>query len=163
MTPELAAILARSKDNQSKIKAFLSKLKLKKLKNLDKHFHDLHDEVFEEINCLDCAGCCSTISPIVTDNDIARMAKHLRMKPSQIVDQHLYIDSDNDYVYRQTPCPFLMNDNCCSIYEARPRACREYPHTDRVNMHQILNLTYKNALVCPAVALVIERLQQKIN
>lgn len=163
MTPELAAILARSKDNQSKIKVFLSKLKSKKIKNLDKLFHDLHDEVFDEINCLDCAGCCSTISPIVTDNDIARMAKYLRMKPSQVVDQHLYIDSDNDYVYRQTPCPFLMNDNCCCIYEARPRACREYPHTDRVNMHQILNLTYKNALVCPAVALVVERLQQKID
>lgn len=163
MTPELAAILARSKDNQSKIKAFLSRLKSKKPKNLDTLFHELHDEVFEEISCLDCAGCCSTISPIITDNDIARMAKHLRIKPSQIVDQHLYIDGDNDYVYHQAPCPFLMNDNYCSIYEARPRACREYPHTDRVNMHQILTLTYKNALVCPAVALVVERLQQRIG
>jgi len=163
MTPELQAILSRAKDNQNRIKDFLGKLKSKKVRNLDKLFHELHDEVFEEIDCLDCAGCCSTISPMITDNDIARMAKQLRMKPSQVVDQHLHLDSDNDYVYRQTPCPFLMNDNCCSIYESRPRACREYPHTDRVNMHQILDLTYKNVFFCPAVALVVERLQQRLG
>lgn len=163
MTPELSAIITRAKDNQNRIKDFFSKIKAKKLKNLDKLFHELHDEVFEEVDCLDCAGCCSSISPIVTDNDISRMAKHLRIKPSQVVAQHLYIDSDNDYVYHQTPCPFLMKDKYCNIYESRPRACREYPHTDRVNMHQILNLTYKNVFVCPAVALMVERLQQRIG
>jgi Fe-S-cluster containining protein len=163
MTPELAAVLARAKDSRAKIKDFFTKLKAKKIKNIDKLFHELHDEVFEEISCLDCAGCCSSISPIVTDNDIARMAKHLRQKPSQIVNQHLYLDHENDYVFKITPCPFLMGDNCCSIYESRPRACREYPHTDRVNMQQILALTYKNVFVCPAVALIVERLQQKVG
>lgn len=162
MTPELLSILARAKDNQNRIKDFFSKLKSKKVKNLDKLFHDIHEEVFEEVSCLDCAGCCSTISPIITDNDISRMAKHLRIKPSQVVEQHLYLDNDNDYVYQQAPCPFLMSDNYCCIYESRPRACREYPHTDRVNMHQILNLTYKNVFVCPAVALMVERLQQRL-
>ncbi len=32
-----------------------------------------------------------------------------------------------------SPCPFLGDDNYCSVYEARPKACREYPHTDRKN------------------------------
>jgi Fe-S-cluster containining protein len=27
-----------------------------------------------------------------------------------------------------------MDDNKCSIYEVRPKACREYPHTDRKNL-----------------------------
>lgn len=163
MTPELRHILDKSKDNRKKTKEFLEKLKTRKVKNLDRHFHELHNEVFEEINCLDCAGCCSSISPIVTDNDISRVARHLRIKPSTLLEQHLYLDSDNDYVFRQAPCPFLMNDKCCSVYEARPRACREYPHTDRVNMQQILPLTYKNTQVCPAVALIVERLQQRFE
>lgn len=163
MTPELAEILSRAKDNRKRIKIFLERLKTKRLKNLDDLFHKLHDEVFEIVSCLECAGCCSSISPIVTDNDIARVAKHLRMKPSLLLEQHLYMDSDNDYVFKQSPCPFLMGDKYCSVYEARPRACREYPHTDRVNMHQILSLTFKNTQVCPAVALIVERLQEKLD
>lgn len=162
MTPELVDILRRAKDNEKKIKEFFGRLKQRKVKNLDRLFHTLHEEVFHQVNCLDCAGCCSTISPIVTDNDISRVAKYLRMKPSLLMEQHLYLDSDGDYVFRTAPCPFLMSDRCCSIYEARPRACREYPHTDRVNMQQILNITLKNAFVCPAVALIAERLQQRI-
>lgn len=163
MTTELADILGKAKDNQKKIKAFFERLKQRKVKNLDSLFHELHDEVFQEVDCLDCAGCCSTISPIVTDNDISRVAKHLRIKPSQMLDQYLYMDSDSDYVFKVTPCPFLMDDKCCSVYEVRPRACREYPHTDRVNMQQILSITYKNTFFCPAVALVVERLQQRLG
>ena len=62
------------------------------------------------------------------------------------------MDEEQDYVLTQAPCHFLGPDNKCSIYEHRPLACREYPHTNRKNMHQILNLTEKNTRVCPAVA-----------
>ncbi|HYX06053.1 MAG TPA: hypothetical protein VE912_04900 [Bacteroidales bacterium] len=48
------------------------------------------------------------------------------------------------------------------VYEDRPRACREYPHTDRKKFHQILNLTLKNSEVCPAVFMVIEKLKKEI-
>jgi len=37
------------------------------------------------------------------------------------------------------------------VYEDRPKACREYPHTDRKRMYQILDLTHKNCEVCPIV------------
>lgn len=163
MTPQLIEVLNQAKANQKSIKEFFSKLKSRKIKNLDSIFHELHDEVFAEISCLDCASCCSSISPIVTDNDIARVSKHLRIKPSKLVNDHLHLDHEHDYVFKQTPCPFLMADKCCSIYEVRPRACREYPHTDRSNIHQILNLTYKNVFVCPAVALIVDRLKKQIG
>lgn len=31
------------------------------------------------------------------------------------------------------PCPLLGRDNYCAVYADRPKACREYPHTDRRN------------------------------
>ncbi|MEQ9169155.1 MAG: YkgJ family cysteine cluster protein, partial [Fulvivirga sp.] len=85
---------------------------------------------------------------------------HLKMKPGDFIEQYLHLDGDNDYVLNVAPCPFLMDDNTCSVYEHRPRACREYPHTDRKKMAGILNLTFKNTLVCPAVLEIVERMKK---
>jgi Fe-S-cluster containining protein len=73
----------------------------------------------------------------------------------------LRLDEDSDYVLKQSPCTFLQDDNTCSIYEIRPLACREYPHTDRKNMHQILDLTEKNILICPAVSKIVNEITQR--
>lgn len=142
-------------------KSLFAKLKKKKPKNLDAVVHKFHDEVFEEINCLDCANCCKSLSPTLYDKDIDRLAKHFKIKSSQFINEYLYIDSDEDYVFKQTPCPFLLSDNYCLVYESRPKACREYPHTDRKRFYQILDLTLKNTEVCPAVFDVVERLKNK--
>ena len=141
--------------------ALFKRLKAKKTKNLDDVFHDLHEEAFDQFDCLTCANCCSSISPIITEKDIERLAKRLKMKAVDFVSQYLYIDEDKDYVYKQTPCPFLMSDNYCMVYEDRPKACREYPHTDRKRMYQILNLTHKNCEVCPVVHAISTNLLRK--
>jgi len=52
-----------------------------------------------------------------------------------------------------------LDDNTCNIYDVRPKACREYPHTDRKNMTQIMSLTFRNTLVCPAVAEMAQSLK----
>jgi Fe-S-cluster containining protein len=78
-----------------------------------------------------------------------------------VVEKYLKVDSDGDYVFQQTPCPFLQQDNYCSVYEVRPTACRGYPHTDQVSMKSILPLTLRNTLSCPAVYQVVEILKKK--
>lgn len=128
---------------------------------VDRLFREAHSRVFECFDCLHCANCCKTISPIITYNDVERMARALRVKPSRVVEQYLEVDCDGDYVFQSAPCPFLMADNCCSIYDSRPRACREYPHTDRKKMRQIFGITLKNASVCPVVYSVLEEIGRK--
>ncbi len=139
---------------------FFDKLKRIKPKNLDTNFHQLHDEVFEKIDCLACANCCKTTSPIFYNRDIERLSKYLKKKPGEFIDLYLRIDEDKDYVLKQAPCPFLGIDNYCTVYDARPNACREYPHTDRKKMEQILDLTYNNTFVCPAVLEITQRLKK---
>ena len=73
------------------------------------------------------------------------------------------MDEEHDYVLQKSPCFFLGEDNKCSIYEDRPLACREYPHTDRKNMHQILNLTLKNVEICPAVVQITEQITSELK
>lgn len=141
-------------------KKFLKKLKGRDARLVDDAFHAAHHDVFENINCLACANCCKTTSPIFYEIDIERAAKALRMKPGDFVSQYLRVDDDKDYVLKSSPCPFLDGENYCSIYDARPKACREYPHTDRKKMVQITDLTFKNTHVCPAVLEMVERLKK---
>lgn len=132
-----------------------------KLAKMDVIVHELHDYFSEEIDCLSCSNCCRSLGPAIYDKDIERMAKALRIKPSAVVDQYLKIDEDGDYVFKTMPCPFLMDDNYCSIYESRPKACREYPHTDRKNFSQIYKLTVKNSSTCPIAFEVLKALIKK--
>ncbi len=136
----------------------VEKLKRKKPSNLDHTFQELHDEVFEEIDCLQCANCCKTTSPVFYMKDIERAAKALRIKPNAFIEQYLKIDDDKDYILKSSPCAFLDYENYCTIYKDRPTACREYPHTDRKRMVQILDLTLKNSHVCPAVARIFNKI-----
>lgn len=125
------------------------KKNLKQLKKMDCEIHELHHKYSAQIDCLQCGNCCKTLGPLITDNDIRRMSKTLRLTPSQVVESYLRIDEDGDYVFKQMPCPFLMDNNYCIMYENRPKACREYPHTDRKKFYQVFKLSIKNAYTCP--------------
>jgi Fe-S-cluster containining protein len=153
----------KAKNLKKENESFYKKLKLRPPKNIDSLFHDAHDEAFESIDCLSCANCCKTTSPIFYQRDIERAAKACRLKPGEFIDKYLKIDEDSDYVLKQAPCPFLDGENYCVIYEDRPNACREYPHTNRKKMQQILDLTFKNTLVCPAVLRITEEIKKKLK
>jgi uncharacterized protein len=140
------------------IKKFDTLLK-KKPKNSDSAFQNLHYEAFELIDCLDCANCCKSLSPGVSYNDVEKLAKYLRIKPSQVVETYFTMDKEGDYVFKLSPCPFLKDDNYCMVYESRPKACREYPHTDRRRILQLMNITKKNVEICPGVFYIMDNLK----
>lgn len=153
--------LAKDKHKENKI--FFTKLKKKPPKHLDYLMQELHDEEFKKTDCLACANCCKTTGPLFTNKDIERIAKHFKLKPSEFVEYYLRLDEDNDYVLQGVPCAFLGEDNFCSIYEVRPKACREFPHTDRKKFHQISNLTLKNVAICPAAFHIVEEMKKKVK
>ncbi|MCH8515161.1 MAG: YkgJ family cysteine cluster protein [Cyclobacteriaceae bacterium] len=150
--------ITKALDRYNDTGRFLKRIKKQK-KRLDDHFHKHHAEVFEQVDCLSCANCCKTTSPIFYQSDISRLAKALKMSESDFIASYLQMDEDGDMVLKSSPCPFLGYNNECIIYNHRPKACREYPHTDRKNVYQILKLTHKNTVICPAVARIVDRLQ----
>lgn len=130
---------------------------MKPPKDLDQQFHVAHNAAFERTDCLDCGNCCKTTSPVFKRRDITRIAKSLRMKISAFSAQYLRMDEEGDWVLQTAPCPFLqLDDNTCGIYDHRPQACNEYPHTNRKSMSGVLNLTEQNAQICPAVSRIIQ-------
>jgi Fe-S-cluster containining protein len=84
------------------------------------------------------------------------------MKESEFSIKYIVTDEDGDFVFGHHPCPFLMPDNYCSVYDNRPKACREYPHTDRSRFYQILQLSHKNCETCPVVFDIFAELK-KVN
>lgn len=162
MDEMLKSLPQLAKDKHKENKKFFARLKKRPPKHLDKVMQELHQEEFERTDCLECANCCKTTGPLFTNADIERIAKFLRLKPQQFVEKYLRVDEDNDHVLQQVPCAFLDHDNYCLIYEVRPKACREYPHTDRKNFHQITNLTLKNTAICPAAFRIVEEMKKRL-
>ncbi len=154
---------ALAKDKHKETKIFFDKLKKKPPRQLDYIMQELHDDEFAKTDCLTCANCCKTTGPLFTDKDIERISRYFKMKPSQFIDRFLRIDEDNDYVLQSVPCTFLGADNYCSIYEVRPKACREFPHTDRKKFQQISNLTLKNVAICPAAFNIVEEMKRRMQ
>jgi Fe-S-cluster containining protein len=123
---------------------------------------ELHDEEFSRTDCLECANCCKTTGPLFTDKDIGRISKYLKLKVSQFTEQYLQLDEENDFVLQSVPCTFLGVDNYCSIYDVRPKACREFPHTNKKKFQKISNLTLKNVAICPAAFNIVEAMKKRI-
>jgi len=120
----------------------------------------LHEDVFSKVDCLECANCCKNYSPRFKQPDIKRIAKRLKIKEGDLVSRHLRLDEDGDYVTKSSPCPFLATDNTCTIYEDRPSDCARYPYTNEDVIVKRVRLTLKNAMVCPATFMVLEKLLQ---
>jgi Fe-S-cluster containining protein len=119
---------------------------------------ELHEEAFRQIDCLKCANCCKHYSPRFKTPDIKRIARHLQLKESELIERYLRLDEDGDYVVKSTPCPFLGADNYCGIYEVRPSDCERFPYTDEDVLVRRPALTQKNSTFCPIVYYVLERL-----
>lgn len=137
----------------------LTKLSKSNKNTLNELADKIHDSVFEKISCLDCANCCKSIPPLINETDIRRISKFLGQKTSQFMSENITVDEDGDMVFNQSPCRFLAADNKCEIYEVRPRACRQYPHTNNFEFSKHMKIHLPNAEYCPAVFHILERLK----
>lgn len=159
--------ISNLKHNAAQHKKAYQKLiqQLKKLKpyDVDELFHSQHEQVFAEIDCLHCANCCKTTPALLSNEDINRISKHLKISAKDFISRYVIKDDDEDSVLNKTPCTFLGTDNKCSIYAVRPFACKDYPHTNRKKMQQVLELTVKNTEICPAVVRILENIEASIT
>jgi uncharacterized protein len=120
-------------------------------------------EVWKEVNCMECANCCKSMTPTFTPADVKRIAAHLDMTPKQFKDKWLMKEADTgDWVNTKQPCQFL-DGNKCSIYEVRPADCAEFPHHNK-KPFDAYNDTFKNNLIyCPATLTLVDRLKKVVE
>ena len=150
----------RSKERQKIYKQFLQRPDKNKVLKL---LPELHEEAFSKVDCLKCANCCKQYSPRFKTPDVKRISKLLRLRESEFIEEYLKVDDDGDFVAKSAPCPFLGDDNYCSIYEDRPSDCRRFPYTDEDVLIKRPVLTLKNTSFCPITYHVVERLIENLK
>ena len=99
-------------------------------------------------SCAKCpAFCCSYPQIPVTDADERRLAKGLGKTVEEVqakitkpgTEKGLRIMRDKPDAIFDSVCRFLdSTTRRCTIYEIRPRACREYPGTVRCGYYDFL-------------------------
>ncbi|MFO7850688.1 MAG: YkgJ family cysteine cluster protein [Spirochaetia bacterium] len=154
-------ILKTAESRYGTYRELVKKLKRNPPKDLEERIRRLHHAAFEDIDCLKCGNCCSTIGPRLNNSDTARLAKALSLSKKEIEELYFATDEDGDTVFNTHPCPFLQGNKLCLVYEHRPKACREYPHTDgrySGSISRLLDLSLVNSRYCPVVARVLEGL-----
>ena len=149
-------IIGRGKQ-EFNVKKFSSKFQAHKLNDMA---DDIHEKVFEELDCLDCANCCKSLPPIINENDAKKIAKYLGMKITDFKIKYIRYDEDDDMILNKTPCAFLLEDNKCLVYDVQPKSCKEYPHTDNNDFVKNMKLHTINAKFCPAVYHMLEKINQ---
>jgi len=110
-------------------------------------------------DCSKCpAYCCSYPRIVVSDSDLSRLAAHFEVSEKQaesrftrhyrFEDEKEKIDErilrhQKDHIYKSV-CGFLdVETRRCTIYEARPSVCREFPNGKTCGYYQFLKFERK--------------------
>lgn len=87
--------------------------------------------------CQQCGTCCRWPGHVLlTDGDIARLAKTTGLSESAFIEQYTDLAANRRQLTLKDidgrDCIFL-EENGCTYYDARPDQCRDFPHNWRVD------------------------------
>ncbi|HLY17374.1 MAG TPA: YkgJ family cysteine cluster protein [Bryobacteraceae bacterium] len=138
---------------------------LKTYDHSDRILRRVAEGIEEQIDCTQCANCCRVATVKLSERDVARMARHLRLAPAVFVERYTTESQDEGTILRRTEetgCVFL-DGNTCTVYDARPDICQRFPHLVRGNgsiasrMWQFVD----RACYCPIVYNGLEAFKQE--
>ncbi|MHB9133931.1 MAG: YkgJ family cysteine cluster protein, partial [Armatimonadota bacterium] len=128
---------------------------------LDAFVQEIAGEIAAAIDCIQCAHCCRALEVSVEDEDLVRLAEHLGTTPAQVEAAYTAPGKQCDRAFARHPCAFLR-DNRCTVYPARTRDCREYPHLDKADFRARMWQTLTHAEDCPIVFHTLQRLKREL-
>lgn len=161
MEAEYRALLDKSHERGAAIKRQMKYLGKFHIKNFDHVVAEFQDEAFERIDCLKCGNCCRMLGPIIGESEIGRITKLVGLDRASFVRDGLVRDAEGFWRCSSLPCPFLGEENACSIYDGKPRDCGAYPYLTERNILRNLGRLAFNAEICPAAYLVAEKIIER--
>ena len=145
-----------------------------KFRSFVKHHLDLSDTrvdatvrkvtegIWAKVDCLDCGACCKGLQIAIDDEDIQRLAKRLKMTIRNFENRFVVKSSDNEKSLASPPCPFL-DGNTCTVYEDRPKACKDFPYLYEPHFRGRMLMLIDNTFLCPIVFNTVEALKAEFG
>lgn len=133
----------------------------------DRILRRIAEGIEEQIDCTQCANCCRVATAVVTERDVERLARALRVKPAKFLADYTDESPDEGRILKRSDesgCIFLSG-NSCTVYEARPDSCQKFPHVVRgagsiaSRMWQLAD----RACYCPIVYNSLEAFKQELK
>lgn len=158
----LRRLAAQKEDENWGFRSFLKCGSGLSIEEVDAAVHRHYENISRQIDCTECANCCRCVLPELSLRDIARLAVRLGILQEELIARHLKpAEFGGKHTFKSLPCPFL-SDNTCTVYDARPEACRSYPHLHKDQFVFRLMAVISNCSVCPIVYNVFERLKAEL-
>lgn len=132
----------------------------------DRILRRVAEGVQDQVDCMQCAECCRVATARVSERDVERLARHLRIAPARFQAEYTTESEEEGPILRrsETGCMFLEG-NLCTVYEARPDACQRFPHVVRGN-GSIASRMWEfvdRACYCPIVYNTLESFKQELG
>jgi Fe-S-cluster containining protein len=151
----------QKRNENSRFRAYL-----RNHRHSDRRLRRFGEDIEAEIDCTQCANCCRVSEVGITDRDIDKLAKFIGVTREEFLRDSTQRDETNDLILKKTDagCVFLK-DNLCTVYEARPQNCANFPHLVRgtgsiaSRMWQLVD----RAEYCPIVYNWMEKVKEDIG
>lgn len=159
---DLPLISANAKNNEAENIRLRELLQEKDSAEIDKIIFRLNDEITPQIDCTKCGNCCKSLMINVDDTDAARLSTHLNLEKDAFYNKYVERSSQGALsVMNAIPCHFLQ-ENKCTVYEARPTECREFPGLHHAGFTKRLFAIFMHYDRCPIIYNVVERLKEEV-
>lgn len=132
----------------------------------DRILRRIAEGIEEQIDCTHCANCCRVATVTLSERDVDRLARYLRIKPRKFIADYTEESEDEGLILRRSEsgCVFLSG-NDCTVYDARPDICQRFPHLVRgqgsiaSRMWQFID----RACYCPIVYNTLEAFKDELR
>lgn len=143
---------------------FLNRSEKNPPRGIDKLTPQVEPEVWKDVDCLECANCCKTMTPTFTPKDLKRISAHFNQTPEEFRKKWLVKDRNKDLVNKLQPCQFLdLKTNKCNIYAIRPEDCAGFPHLSKKKWVEYAHVHKQNIDYCPATYKMVEKIMERVG
>jgi Fe-S-cluster containining protein len=151
----------QKRDENSRFRAYL-----RNHRHSDRRLRRFGEDIEAQIDCTTCANCCRVSEVEITDRDIDKLAKFLGMTREEFIRDSTQQAGSGELILKRTEagCVFLK-DNLCTVYEARPQNCANFPHLVR-GAGSIASRMWRlveRAEYCPIVYNWMEKVKEDIG
>src|ERR1035441_10818216 len=97
---------------------------MKSFDHSDRILRRIAEGIEDSIDCLECANCCRVATAKVTERDVERLGKYLRVKPARVMAEYVVKSEEEGLILRrdqQTGCVFLRSEERRVGKECRSR------------------------------------------